>query len=246
MAQSKSGKNLLYYVVGGVVLLGVGFAMTAPSDDAKATSHAVTKRALPAAASDDQITPQDLEVKFDKITTKPVDAFKPLVYHENTSGGANPNDESAVPTEFTGGEGAWGFTGTVDMDGVEYANIDNSKSGEYAQVKRGDHWKKCTIGEVGPDYVVLDGPISSKKLLMPTQDTSTVAAKTAPAASDGTPVLPDLSGAIGAGNADQTDTSAAQGFGGGGRGRGRGRGGRGRFGGGGGGGGGNFVIQGGG
>ena len=231
MAQRSNGSKLLYYLIGGVALLGVAWVATEPNDKTTTTGRPPIKHTMPAAAPDDTITPEDLTVKFDRVTAKPKNAFKPLVYHVNGGGGGvSVNDASAVPTEFTGGEADWGFTGTIQMDGANYANLDNPKSGEYTQLKRGDHWKKCTVSEVGADFVVMDGPMSSKKLLMPTVDTSTVAAKTNADAAATMPVMPQISGDIGGGAmATPADTSVVQGGGGGGgfggrRGR-RGRGG---------------------
>ncbi len=142
MAQKANNTKYIYYGIGVVVLFAVAWAATAPGDSS-ATSHTPpAKHVASTSSSDDNVTPADYTAKFDKTLEKPKDAFKPVIYHEQGGGGSNPNDVSAVPTEFTGGEGGWGFTGTVQVDGALSANLDNSKTGEFIALNRGEHWKK--------------------------------------------------------------------------------------------------------
>jgi hypothetical protein len=238
MAQKASNKNLIYMAVGGVALLVIGYVATAPSSSSGSGKPAPTKHSSTVVVSEDAITPEDLSAHFDRLSDKPHDAFKPLVYRvAGGAGGVNGNDPSAIPTEFTGGDAGWGFTGTVQIDGTAYANLENQKAGQFDQVKRGDHWKQAVVTSVGSDYVVMDGPQTSKKLLMPLQDTSNVAAKTtANNNPNNTPVMPDVNVAtnVDASAAAVDPNTMTQGMGGFGRGRrGGGRGGRGGGGGGG-------------
>jgi hypothetical protein len=247
MAQKRS--SLMYYV-GGLLLLGaVAFAMTGSDNSSTRHSPPPPKHLASTSSPDDNVTEADYKAKFDKTVEKPKDAFKPIIYHEQGGGGANSNDVSAVPTEFTGGEGGWGFTGTVQENGMWTANLDNTKTGEFVDLHRGEEWKKCTVSDVQPDSVTLEGSMSSKKLLMPTVDTSTVAAKTNNNNAANMPVMPQMD--ITQAGAAQPDPNALigaiGGMGGGGFGGRRGGRGRGGFGGGRGGrGGGNFGGGGGG
>ena len=227
---------------------------TPPQSHTGSGRHSSVRPTLPGGAAGDQFTEEDTHAHFVKLGTTPPDVFKPIIYRATGAAGGVSNAINAIPPEDANNEAGWTFTGIVAIDNASQASFENDKSGEFAQVGAGQHWKTSTVSRIGPDSVTLVGPNGDKTIPLPTEAPKAAAVASTASADNNAPVMPPITGAIGAQSQDATATNGADnaqiqfqgggmvgGVGGRGRG-GRGRGGRG--GGPGGGGGGNFGFGG--
>lgn len=192
-----------YYLIVGLAVVGIGaFMATNPSTPATVKPTSSTSKKSDTAPSLYQ--PEDYTAHFPRLTSASPDVFKPLVAVNSISGTQTSNFD--LPTEMTGGEPNWAFTGTASINGDQMALFENSASGKADYVKIGQHWKSATLKGIDGDSVVLASDGGSTKSFMILADQQALAAQfrlnsTPPSQGRVPPLNPTspLTGAIGGG-----------------------------------------------
>ncbi len=142
------------FIYGGVVVVAIaGFLLTGP---VKPTASNEVKKPKKSSSASKKIdfTVEDFEAKFVPVNSGLKNAFVPLVARSvsGSSGGLAPNE---FPTSLTNGEAGWFYTGTVIVDEVPSALIENEKTGEGMYLKVGEKFKSTMITEIAPSYIVV-------------------------------------------------------------------------------------------
>lgn len=149
----------------GVVVLGAAaFMMSDPGTSAPRKSDSPSKRTSKKAAKPETFTKEDEKAKFARLDSVVKNSFKPLV----AKGGGTSSSLLAnqIPTSYSG-TGNWFYTGTVVIDDVPMALVEDAgtQQGEYLKV--GDAWKNASVLEITPNTLVMAGPDgSSRKLVL--------------------------------------------------------------------------------
>ena len=101
----------------------------------------------------DGVFPYDFDAEFPALNESPKNAFMPLVARtRRNSGGIEPNE---FPPAYAGGESGWFYTGTVIIDDVPSALVENQLTGDGMYLHVGEYLKKTTISEIAPTYIVV-------------------------------------------------------------------------------------------
>jgi len=149
---AKTSRPLIY---GGILVIAVvAFVMTAPksSDDAGSPGP---RRGPAADRLPDGVFDYDFDAEFELLNESPKNAFKPLVARTSrNSGGIAPNE---FPAEYADGEPGWFYTGTVVIDDVPSALVENELTGDGMYLEVGEYLKRTTILEIAPTYIVVKG-----------------------------------------------------------------------------------------
>jgi hypothetical protein len=139
----------------GLVAIGVaGYILTEPDTPTRQVRPSTKKTTVVNRLS--TYTDEDYKAKFEPVNLVSSSAFKPLVARQ-TSGMALAAD-GGIPAAFAGGEASWICTGTVEVDGVRQALLENRATGEGVFLRQGERWRNSVVSEVRADAVVLVGP----------------------------------------------------------------------------------------
>jgi hypothetical protein len=65
-----------------------------------------------------------------------------------------PNE---IPASYTGGEPGWKYTGTMIVNDVPSALLENEMSGDVLYLMVGDKVKRAVIAQIAPTYIVVKG-----------------------------------------------------------------------------------------
>lgn len=181
----------------GVLAIGaIGWIATAPeAKSPKAPPLRAAKKPSSPKKVAAKFTQEDFDAKFAPVNIVLKDSFQPVVMRTKGRLGSADGLANAIPTEMTGGDSGWVYTGTAEIDGVQSALIENRQTGEGVFLKRGERWRTCVVTRILPDGVVLKGPAGDKVVALVSDDVrSSGAASLAPMRVD---VPQNLRGAIG-------------------------------------------------
>jgi hypothetical protein len=156
---AKLSKPVLWLAIFGC--LAVCYMVLNPGDPPPARK---VKKTITASSSSDRLatyTPEDYKAKFPPLNTTVRNAFKPIVARVNKLDA--PVGPTGIPSELTGGEANWTYTGSVEVDGVVQALLENPTTGEGEFVKVGDTWKKARVMQITGTVIVLQGPAGIAK-----------------------------------------------------------------------------------
>src|SRR5205814_1984309 len=138
------------------------FAMTQPAD--KSALHSSKPKSRAARSKNELVfTAEDEKASFKPIVSPVKDAFMPLVARKGGIGSGQAL-ANMLPSEMTGGETNWVYTGSAEMDGVPSALIENRTTGDAVFLKKGERWKSAYVVQILPDSVVMRGPGGLKTL----------------------------------------------------------------------------------
>ena len=140
-----------------LALIGLGgaaYVLTTPEAPGKKTP--TTQSSRKKSESQSLFTEADYKAKFDPLNTPTKNAFMPLVVRSG-GGSGNAGIPNAVPTDFTGGEGGWTYTGTASVDGRIQAVVENQGTGQGDFLSVGQAWKKSKVVAVTDSSLVLEG-----------------------------------------------------------------------------------------
>ena len=101
-------------------------------------------------------TQEDYTAKFTPVNITAKNAFKPIIARRNPL--QSPEGPSGIPPALAGGEAGWTYTGTVEVDGVVQALLENPTTGAGQFVKVGETWKNARVMEINGEKIVLSGP----------------------------------------------------------------------------------------
>jgi len=136
----------------------VGYTMTAPeSSSGKKSPTKRSNRPVVAKKGTETFTEEDRNASFPRIQVEFKNAFVPLVAKDGGIGGSDAA-ANKIPSSFSGGDANWVFTGTVEVDGVRQALLENRNSGDGVFLRSGQRWKNCVVKRVNQDSVVIEGP----------------------------------------------------------------------------------------
>lgn len=148
-----------------VVGLGVAaFALTEP-DATKPSSPTkkVAKKRSSIKKTGALFTEEDEKASFKPVNDQARNAFVPIVAR-HTGIGSGDGLANAIPSDMTGGEGNWVYTGTAETDGVRVALIENRSTGDAVFLKRGERWKSAYVVSISEYSVILRGPAGTRTL----------------------------------------------------------------------------------
>lgn len=150
---AKVSKQLLY---GGILVVAVAaFIMTAPQDSEDGGRSGPRSTGRTDSELPDGITQNDYDAEFEPLNESPASAFMPLVARTSrNTGGIEPNE---FPPAYAGGEVGWFYTGTVVIDDVPSALVENELTGDGMYLEVGENLKRTTIMEIAPTYIVVKG-----------------------------------------------------------------------------------------
>jgi len=180
-----------------LVLLAVGaaaFVLTAPEETPKKT--VVKKPTSRKTTVVSLITSEDLSVSrgdFKEVNNTLKNAFMPLV--KKSAAELSAGAPNALPSDLTGGESGWSYTGTAAVDGRIQAVVENPSTGQGDFLSVGQKWKNARVVAVTESSLVLegaDGQLVTVKMQEKLSSDSMMAGGFAPVE-----VRPGLSGRIG-------------------------------------------------
>ncbi|MCH7945411.1 MAG: hypothetical protein IIC73_05270 [Armatimonadetes bacterium] len=150
---AKVSRPLVY---GAVLVVAVAaFVMTTPKNAEDGDGPGPRRGARSTAGPPTGIFDYDYDAKFEPLNESPENAFMPLVARtRRNSGGIEPNE---FPPAFAGGESGWFYTGTVIIDDVPSALVENELTGDGMFLKVGENLKRTMISEITPTYIVVTG-----------------------------------------------------------------------------------------
>ncbi|MBS1714243.1 MAG: hypothetical protein JST30_07885 [Armatimonadetes bacterium] len=145
--------------------LGIaGYVMTEPEQSkAPKTTSSRPKKKSTTAAKEEVFTKEDTTATFSPVKDQVKNSFRPIVAKSGRFGGAD-GMANVLPGDFTGGDGSWVYTGSVETDGVMMALIENRATGDAVYLKRGERWKSSYVVDITEDSVVMRGPSGEKAL----------------------------------------------------------------------------------
>ncbi len=152
---AKVSRPVLY---GGIALLGVvAWVATAPADSAGSGSGAKLNRGKTTSRQvQSDITEEDRKASFPRLNEGVKNAFNPLVarQEQGPNGALAPNE---IPASYTGGEAGWMYTGTMIVNDVPSALLENQVSGDVLYLMVGQRVKSAVIAQIAPTYIVVRG-----------------------------------------------------------------------------------------
>ncbi|HXH61284.1 MAG TPA: hypothetical protein VNI20_07985 [Fimbriimonadaceae bacterium] len=152
---AKASRGTIYGILGVVVVAALVF-VSSPSTKS-GLSATKPKSGSRASAKDDKFDERDRTATFDRLNEPIKNTFRPLVARADvgvSGSGLAPNE---FPSAYTGGERGWLYTGTVIVDDVPSASVENQTTGEGYFLKVGEHVKGATISQIAPTYIVIAG-----------------------------------------------------------------------------------------
>jgi hypothetical protein len=151
---------VLYMAALAVVAATWLFLNPPDAGSAKRAKRSVAKTVTTTKAS--LYTQEDYKAKFSPVNLTARDAFKPLIARTDRALEA-PEGPSGIPPALAGGVAGWTYTGTVEVDGVVQAVLENPTTGEGEFVKVGDSWKTARVMSITPTDIILSGPSGTAK-----------------------------------------------------------------------------------
>lgn len=100
-------------------------------------------------------TEQDYKARFASLEGGPRNVFKPLV-ERSTGPSSELLSPNSIPSDFTGGDPNWIFTGMATVDGVAMGLVENSASGDGEFLKISQRWKKARVLRITPEALVME------------------------------------------------------------------------------------------
>ncbi|MCH8978118.1 MAG: hypothetical protein IH945_02605 [Armatimonadetes bacterium] len=143
-------------IYGAILVVAVAaFVMTAPQGTEDGDSSGSRRGARSASGPPTGVFDYDYDAEFELLNEPPKNAFMPLVARtRRNSGGIEPNE---FPPAYAGGESGWFYTGTVVIDDVPSALVENELTGDGMYLEVGENLKRTTILEIAPTYIVVKG-----------------------------------------------------------------------------------------
>ena len=143
-------------VYGGVLVLAIAGLIMANSPPSSSQASTAAKKARAANGVVAQFDDHDYKDRFPRLNEGARNAFNPLVVRkEGANGGALAPNE--IPASYTGGEAGWLYTGTVIVDEVPSALVENEVTGDFLYLKVGEKLKRAVIAQIAPTYIVVNG-----------------------------------------------------------------------------------------
>jgi hypothetical protein len=197
------GRTVSPVVLVGATAAVAYLAFTAIFPEETVTRKPVAKKATVKVTSKAvSYTEDDYKLKFANYSTPVKNSFKPLIVKRGGLGGSGATPPSNVPSDWTGGDGNWVYSGRVIVDGVSQALLENRKTGDAEFLVQGQRWMQVRIVEITSESVTLEGPGNSQITL--------VAGASEPTASQSvTAPSPVAPGAVGPGLAGQIGGNVA-------------------------------------
>lgn len=162
MAAKKTLFQQPLFWVGSVAVLIAAFVMTEP--DAATPKSTVKKTSSPKKTTkktEDEFTKEDETAEFKRVNQTPKNTFVPVVARHSGIGSADGMANS-IPTEMTGGQTNWVYTGTAESDGVRVALVENRTTGDATFLKKGERWKSAVVVSISEFSVILRGPSGTR------------------------------------------------------------------------------------
>lgn len=139
-----------------IVVVIAAFALTTPPSGSGAGGGKLPERSKRGATNKVQTyTEEDRTARFDRLNEAARNSFRPLVARRDAGyagGGLAPNE---FPASYTGGETGWFYTGTVVVDDVPSALVENERTGEGQFLLVGERLKRAVIAQITPTYIVV-------------------------------------------------------------------------------------------
>jgi len=164
MANNQTMFKKPIFWVGMAGLAIAGFVLSEPEATSNASTPKKTAKKKPISKKGQtQFTKEDEAAKFKPVNDSPRNSFVPIVARHSGIGSAD-GLANAIPTDMTGGEGNWVYTGTAETDGVPVALVENRTSGDAVFLKRGERWKSAYVIQISEYSVILRGPSGTRTL----------------------------------------------------------------------------------
>jgi hypothetical protein len=176
----------------GVGLVGITYLMTSSDDGTPAKKNNRSRTASSSRGKASQYTEEDYKAKFPVLNSSVKNSFRPIIARTTMTLEA-PEGPTGIPADLAGGEAGWTYTGTVEVNGVTQALLENPTTGAGDFVRVGDTWKKARVMGITQTEILLSGPAGTAKIkLRGTEEALPTGGIMAPAR-----VRPPISGPIG-------------------------------------------------
>lgn len=164
MANNKTLFQRPVFWIAVVCLGAVALAMNGPETAKTKTGGKSTAKKKPVQRPGDVVfTKEDETASFKPVNDSPRNAFVPIVARHGGFG-SGEGLANAIPTDMTGGESNWVYTGTASTDGVPVALIENRTTGDAVFLKKGERWKSAYILRISEYSVIMSGPSGTRTL----------------------------------------------------------------------------------
>lgn len=153
---ARPSRAVVYGGLGVAMLAGVVY-LSSPTNESGLSASEGRKVGSRSSRQVDKFDERDREARFERLNEPVRNTFRPLVARADvglTGGGLAPNE---FPTAYTGGEPGWFYTGTVIVDDVPSALVENQLTGEGLFLRVGENLKRATITQITPTYIVVRG-----------------------------------------------------------------------------------------
>lgn len=148
--------------IGTLAVGTIGYIATEGEAKKPTAAPKVTARKATASKKASAFTEEDRNAQFAPVNITFKNAFQPIVARKTGGIGSGEGAANGLPTDFTGGDAGWIYTGSAEIDGVAMALLENRTTGEGVFLKAGERWKSATIVRIFPDSVVMRGPSGTK------------------------------------------------------------------------------------
>jgi len=144
-------------VYGGLLFVAIaGFVLTTPPPDSGKGGGGLPDRSKRTAASQaGPFTEEDRTARFDRLNEGARNSFRPLVARRDAGYAGDGLAPNEFPASYTGGETGWFYTGTVVVDDVPSALVENERTGEGQFLMVGERLKRAVIAQITPTYIVV-------------------------------------------------------------------------------------------
>jgi hypothetical protein len=159
---AKISKSTQLVIAVGVIAITY-FALYGSEDTAKPRSK--KPRATASTSSKPgQFTDEDYKAKFPPLNSQARNAFMPIIARTGSTLEA-AEGPTGIPADLADGETGWTYTGTVEVNGVLQALLENPTSGAGDFVQIGQVWKKARVVAIAPEAILLKGPAGIAKTI---------------------------------------------------------------------------------
>jgi hypothetical protein len=158
MSQAPPQKTKPIVWIGLIGACAIIYLVAVPPDSTK--SEKSTKKPIPEAKAPVGFTKEDYTVTFPPVNSATRNAFMPVVMRQDRNGTAQ-----AAPNALSAGGGNWIFTGTVELNGVKQALLENPATGEGAFLRLGESWNGYSVVTIRDDQVTVTSPTGQSKTI---------------------------------------------------------------------------------
>lgn len=153
------GREVSNGAIGIVAVITVALVATqlTGGSGSAAAARRTTKKTTTTKSKNDPYTDEDRKAKFVVLTEDVKPAFRPLVLRNAPAAKGMGGGANFLPSDLTGGDATWAYTGYGEVDGVRQGLLENGTTGESVYLKVGQRWKQLTVQAITEEQMKVTG-----------------------------------------------------------------------------------------